>query len=63
MSRRNSGQVLMTVGIACGLFYILSSLYAGTTMLRPISAIILFAGIAALVVGLVLYGMARVKRS
>lgn len=53
----------MTVGIACGLFYILSSLYAGTTTLQAISTIILFAGIAALVVGLVLYGMARVKRS
>ncbi|HEX8775323.1 MAG TPA: hypothetical protein VF735_17270 [Pyrinomonadaceae bacterium] len=63
MSRRSSGQVLMTVGLVCGLFYILSSLYTRTATLRPISTIILLAGIAALVAGLVLYGMAGERRS
>jgi hypothetical protein len=63
MSRRNSGQVLMTIGIVCGLFYILSSLYTRTATLRPVSTIILFLGIASLVVGLILYGMAGDRRS
>jgi fructose-specific phosphotransferase system IIC component len=53
----------MTVGLVCGLFYILSSLYTRTATLRPISTIILLAGIAALVAGLVLYGMAGERRS
>jgi hypothetical protein len=49
----------MAAGVACGLFYVLSSLYAGTTILRPFSAILLFLGIAAIVTGLVLYAMQR----
>lgn len=53
----------MTIGIVCGLFYILSSLYTLTATLRPISTIVLFLGIAALVVGLILYGMAGDRRS
>jgi predicted membrane channel-forming protein YqfA (hemolysin III family) len=53
----------MTIGIGCGLFYILSSLYTLTATLRPISTIILFLGIAALVAGLILYGMAGDRRS
>jgi hypothetical protein len=53
----------MAIGIMCGLFYVLSSLYTGTTILRPLSTITLYTGITALVVGLVLYGLAREKQS
>lgn len=62
MNRKIIGQVLMAVGVACGLIYVLASLYRGETIPLPLSTTLLYAGIISLVAGLVCYGLAGVKR-
>jgi|GEM_PF-2483048 len=62
MNPKILGQVLMVVGVACGIVYILTSLYRGGTISVPLSITLLYAGIVSLIVGLVFYALASVRR-
>jgi hypothetical protein len=62
MNPKLIGQVLMVVGVACGLVYVLASLYRGETLPVPLSTTLLYLGIVSLVTGLIFLGLASVKR-
>jgi predicted membrane channel-forming protein YqfA (hemolysin III family) len=62
MNRKMTGQVLMVVGVACGLVYVLASLLRGDTIPVRLSTTLLYAGIISLIAGLVFYGLAGVRR-
>ena len=62
MNRKIIGQLLMILGVACGLIYVLASLYKGETIPVPLSTTLLYGGIISLVAGLVFYGLAGVRR-
>lgn len=61
MNRKITGQILMGVGVACGVIYVLASLYRGETLPVPLSTTLLYAGIISLIAGLVFYGLAGVS--
>jgi len=63
MNQKLIGQVLMVVGVACGLVYVLASLYRGETIPVPLSTTVLYIGIVSLITGLVFYGLAGVRRN
>ena len=62
MNRKMTGQVLMVVGVACGLVYVLASLLRGDTIPVRLSTTLLYAGIISPIAGLVFYGLAGVRR-
>jgi predicted membrane channel-forming protein YqfA (hemolysin III family) len=63
MNPKLIGQVLMVAGVACGLVYVLASLYRGETLPAPMSTTLLYLGIVSLITGLIFYGLAGVKRA
>jgi predicted membrane channel-forming protein YqfA (hemolysin III family) len=52
----------MIVGVVCGLFYILASLYQGPNIFNTLSTALLYVGIVSLIAGIVFYGLAGVRR-
>jgi uncharacterized protein with PQ loop repeat len=62
MDRKLIGQVLLVVGVFCGLFYTLASLYQGHNIFHTLSTALLYLGIVSLISGFVFYGLAGVKR-
>jgi hypothetical protein len=53
MRFRGAGRALMAVGVVCMLFYILIALYSVTPNLRKFGSGLFYAGIAAILIGLV----------
>ena len=62
MNPKIIGQVLLVLGVACGLFYVLASLYRGATIFNSLSKALLYLGIVSIIAGFVFYGLAGVKR-
>ncbi len=62
MDRKIIGQVLLVVGVFCGLFYILAALYQGPNIFNTLSTALLYLGIVSLVAGFVFYALAGSKR-
>jgi predicted membrane channel-forming protein YqfA (hemolysin III family) len=62
MNRKIIGQVLMVLGVVCGLIYVLSSLYRGESIPVSLSTTLIYGGIISLIAGLVFYGLAGVRR-
>ncbi len=58
-TRRNIGLVLMAIGVALLLFFILLSLGETTTTAARVKIVVSMAGIAALAAGAVFYLLAR----
>lgn len=56
------GQVLLVIGVSCGLFYTLASLYQGPNIFNTLSTALLYMGIASIIAGFIFYGLAGVKR-
>lgn len=50
------------MGVFCGLFYTLASLYEGQNVFNTLSTALLYIGIVSIIAGFVLYGLAAVKR-
>lgn len=53
MRFRGAGRALMAAGVVCMLFYILIALYSVTPALRKFGSVMFYAGIAAIIVGVV----------
>ncbi len=62
MDRKIIGQVLLVMGVFCGLFYILASLYEGPNIFNTLSTALLYLGIVSIIAGFIFYGLAGVKR-
>ena len=62
MERKIIGQVLLVIGVFCGLFYTLASLYEGPTIFNNLSIALLYLGIVSLIAGFIFYALAGVKR-
>jgi predicted membrane channel-forming protein YqfA (hemolysin III family) len=62
MNRKIIGQMLMVLGVVCGLIYVLASLLRGEGIPVPLSTTLIYGGIISLIAGLVFYGLAGVKR-
>ena len=58
-TRRNRGLVLMAIGVACLLFFIVLSLSEATTSVARVRIVVSIVGIAAVATGAVLYMLAR----
>ncbi len=61
-TRRNKGLALMAVGALLLLVFSMLSLGEVTTAVARVSGVVFIVGIATLVAGLVLYGLARANR-
>lgn len=62
MNTKIIGQVMLVFGVACGLVYVLASLYRGETIPVPLTATLLYVGIVTLITGLVFCGLAGVRK-
>lgn len=62
IKRRNAGEILMSVGIGCGLAYILINLYNIPSALMRFGGMLLYVSIVALLSGLIFYLLARTSR-
>ena len=62
VGRRNAGGILMALGIGFGLAYVLFNLYTLPSALMRFSGMLLYAGIVAILSGLVFYLLARTSR-
>lgn len=61
MDSKIIGQALLVIGLACGMFYVLASLYQGPNIFNSLSTALLYVGISSIIAGLVFYGLAGVK--
>lgn len=57
--RRNAGEILMAVGIGCGIAYVLINLYILPPAWMRFAIALLYASIAALLSGLIFYLLSR----
>ena len=62
MDSKIIGQVLLVIGLFCGLFYVLTSLYDVPNIINNLSNALLYLGIVSIIAGFVFYGLAGVKR-
>ena len=62
MDKKITGQALMLIGVVCGLFYTLAAMYQDGSIFSPLSTALLYVGIATIITGLVLYGLAGAGR-
>lgn len=62
MNPKITGQVLLVLGVACGMFYVLASLYQGPTIFNTLSRALLYVGIVSIIAGFIFYGLSGVKR-
>jgi hypothetical protein len=62
MRRRDSGRILLAVGVLCGIVYTVINLMGADVTVTRGGNLLLYAGIALIVAGLMVLGAARVKR-
>lgn len=62
IKRRNVGEILMSLGIGCGIAYVLINLYTFHSTLMRFGGMLFYISIVALLSGLVFYLLARTGR-
>lgn len=60
MRRRDAGLILLTVGVLCGVIYILIKLSGNTTSTQT-GNLFMYTGIVAIIAGLIVFGMSKAK--
>jgi hypothetical protein len=61
MGRKEAGLILLSVGVLCGIIYILIKLGAATTTATAVSGLLMYTGIVALIAGLILFATSKAK--
>jgi hypothetical protein len=59
MRRRDAGLILLTVGVLCGVIYILIKL-SGNASTQTVN-LLMYTGIVAIIAGLIVFGMSKAK--
>lgn len=62
MRRRDSGRILLVVGVLCGIAYTVINLSGEGMVVTRGGNLLLYAGIALIVAGLIVLGAAKVSR-
>ncbi len=61
MRRRDAGLILLTVGVLCGVIYILIKLSGNAAASTQTINLLLYTGIVAIIAGLIVFGMSKAK--
>jgi hypothetical protein len=61
MGRKEAGLILLSVGVLCGIIYILIKLGAATTTATAVSGLLMYTGIVALIAGLIVFATSKAK--
>jgi xanthosine utilization system XapX-like protein len=61
MERKDAGLILLSVGVLCGIIYILIKLGAATTTATAVSGLLMYTGIVAIIAGLIVFAMSKAK--
>lgn len=61
MRRRDAGLILLSVGVLCGIIYILLKLSGDSSASTQTTNLLMYSGIVAIVAGLIVFGTSRAK--
>jgi xanthosine utilization system XapX-like protein len=61
MGRKEAGLILLSVGVLCGIIYILIKLGAATSTATAVSGLLMYTGIVALIAGLIVFATSKAK--
>lgn len=61
MRPKDAGRILMVMGVLCGISYTLINLSGTATIATQISNLLMYAGIATITIGLIIFGASRAK--